>query len=77
VRLPTVTLLELLVESSEMVPHLGGRADCSKRVVLVYARQSEDGHDRVADVLLDRPAVALERGSHLVEVARHDLADRL
>ena len=32
-------------------------------------RQAEDGHDRVADELLDVAAVALELGAHRVEVA--------
>jgi hypothetical protein len=59
-----------------VIAHLSGRAHSSERVVLVHARQPEDGHDRIADVLLDRAAVAFERGPHLVEVARHNLADR-
>jgi hypothetical protein len=60
-----------------MVPHLGGRADGAERVVLVNPRQPEDGHDRVADVLLDGAAVTFERGSHLIEVPRHHFADGL
>src|SRR3954466_4892821 len=69
------TFLELVVESSEMVAHLTGGANRTQRIVLVHARQPEDGHDRVADVLLDKASVALERGSHLVEVPRHHLTD--
>ena len=40
-------------------------------------RQAEHGHDRVADVLLDAPAVVLENLLHLLEVAGHELAERL
>ena len=40
-------------------------------------RDAEDGHHRVADELLDGAAVRLERGAHLLEVARHDAPDRL
>src|SRR5207249_4937270 len=56
---------------------LDGGSDGAERVVLVDAGKAEDGHDRVADVLLDRSAVALECPTHLIEVARHDLAYRL
>ncbi len=37
--------------------NLQGGADCTQRVVLVADGQAEDGHDRVADVLLDGAAV--------------------
>src|SRR5215813_5574631 len=40
-------------------------------------RDAEHGHDRVADELLDRSPVTLEDGLHLLEVARHDTAERL
>jgi hypothetical protein len=43
----------------------------------VQSGQAEDGHDRVADVLLDPSPVVLEDLAHLVEVARHDLSQRL
>src|SRR4051794_11655231 len=39
-------------------------------------REPEHGHDRIADVLLNPPAVPLERGAHLLEVPRHHLAER-
>ena len=71
------SFLELGVEGCEVIAHLGRRPDGPDRVVLVHARQPEDGHDRVADVLLDGAAVAFEGGSHLVEVPRHHLADGL
>ena len=40
-------------------------------------RRAEDRHHRVPDELLDRPAVALEDGAHLLVVAGHDAAQRL
>ena len=40
-------------------------------------RNAEDSHHRVADELLDRPAVALERPSRRLEVPREDAADGL
>ncbi len=40
------------------------------------ARNPEDGHDGVADELLDRAAVAFDRGTHRVEVALHDVSER-
>src|SRR5439155_18769973 len=69
--------LELFVQRRETLAHLDGGSDGAERVVLVDAGKAEDGHDRVADVLLDRSAVPLECPAHLIEVARHDLAYRL
>ena len=66
--------LELVVEPGERLLHREGCANGPQSVVLVCLRQPEDGHDRVADVLLDPASVLLERGLHLVEVPRHDLA---
>src|SRR5439155_26201456 len=40
-------------------------------------RAAEHRHHGVADELLDRPAVALEHGAHLAEVAGHDRAQYL
>jgi hypothetical protein len=47
-----------------------------QRIVLVEAWQAEDGHECVADDLLDRPAVAALHGRHGVEVLGHHLAQR-
>ncbi len=69
-------LLELAVQLRERLLHREGGPDSAKSVVLVDPRQAEDGHDRVADVLLHRSAVMLEDLAHLVEVARHHLAQR-
>ena len=57
--------------------HVRGRTDRANGVVLVPDRQPEDGHHRVADELLHRAAVALERDAHAVEVRRHDVAHRV
>jgi len=73
----TPALIEFLIEHGKPLAHLHGRSHCTERVVLVDARKAEDGHDRVADVFLDRSAMSLERSTHLVEVARHHLAPRL
>ena len=70
-------LLELVVQRREPVAHLGRRADAAERVVLVDAWDAEDGHDGVADELLDRAVVTLDDGAHLVEVADHDPPHRL
>jgi hypothetical protein len=43
----------------------------------VQRRHAEHRHHRVADELLDRAAVPLERRLHSVEVARHHLPERL
>ena len=42
-----------------------------QRVVLVHARDPEHRHHRIADELLDRPAVALDRRADLSEVPIH------
>src|SRR6185369_8649395 len=69
--------LQLGVQRGEAIPHLRGSANRAEGVVFVDARETEDRHDRIADVFLDSAAVAFERASHLVEVTRHDLADCL
>ena len=50
------------------------RAHRPLSVVLVRRRRAPDGHDRVADELLDRAAVALDDGPSQLEVARQELA---
>ncbi len=69
--------LELLVQRGEPFAHVDRRARGPQRVVLVELRDPEHGHHRVADVLLDRPTVALDRPAHRVEVARLHVAERL
>ena len=55
----------------------GCGAHGAQRVVLADGRHAEDGHHGVADELLDRAAVPLDRGARDVEVARHQRAQRL
>ncbi len=57
--------------AADRVTQLGRRADGPQGVVLVHDRHPEDGHDRIADELLDRPAVGLDDGAGELEVARH------
>ena len=73
----TEVVLELAVQLGHGVAHLDRRAHRAKRVVLVQDGDAEDGHDRVADVLLDRAAVPLERLPHGGEVAGLDVAEGL
>jgi hypothetical protein len=54
-----VDLLELSVDPDEFLLHLGGGPHRAERVVLVEPGEAEHGHDCVADVLLDGPAVPL------------------
>ncbi len=51
--------------------HLGRSAHRPQRVVLVRDRDPEDRHDRVADELLDGPAVPLDDRAQVLEVAAH------
>ena len=48
----------------------------SAGVVLVGDGHAERGHDRVADELLDGPALGLDLLAHRREVGVQDLADR-
>ena len=75
--LDAVVALELGVQLAQRIADLGRRADGAKRVVLAHGRHAEHGHDRVADELLHRAAVALEHGLDGLEVAPHDAAEEL
>ena len=72
-----VLAAELVVEPVERVADLGRRANGAERIVLVHDRHAEDGHDRVADELLDGAAVPLEHALHGVEVPPHHAAQEL
>ena len=61
-------LMKIDVQTLESRDHLQGRPDGAARVILVGHRDAEDGHDRVADVLLDRPAPAVDDAGHRREV---------
>ena len=70
--LDVVIAPQLAVQVGERGAQIGsGRADRPERVVVVDRGDAEDRHDRVADELLDRPAVPLEHGARHLEVARH------
>ena len=70
-------LVELLVEHREHALALGRRLHRTQRVVLAAGGDAEDGHDGVADDLLDRAPMRLEDDAHRVEVARLHLAQGL
>ena len=67
----------LEAELGQCIPHLGRRAHCAQRVVLVQRRHAEDGHHGIADELLDRAAVALDDLPHRFEVAGEQRAQPL
>ena len=69
--------LELVVEGGECLAHLDRGPDRAQGVVLVQHRDAEDGHDRVADVLLDDAAMTLDDLAHRTEVARQQVPVRL
>src|SRR5581483_2066831 len=64
---PSELSLEPLVQRRQPRLHLDRGATRPQRVVLVRLGYAEHGEDRVADELLDRAAVALERSAHLAE----------
>jgi hypothetical protein len=76
-QLHAVALGEVGVDRLQRRLHADRRAHGAQRVVLVRARQAEHRHDRVADVLLDLAAVALDLRRHGLEVALLDLVHRL
>ena len=59
----------LQAQLRQSVPHLHRRADGAQGVVLAHLGNAEHGHHRVADELLDRPAVQLDDALHPLEVA--------
>ncbi len=71
------TPFELRVQVRERGPHLERRPRRPQRVVLVGDRDPEDGHHRVAHVLLDRAAVPGDHVMGLVEPAPDELVQRL
>ena len=69
--------LELIVENVECLAHLDGGPDGAQGVVLVQHRDAENGHDRIADVLLNDAPMALDDLAHRIEVARQQVSVRL
>jgi hypothetical protein len=74
-REPQVPLgLGHLGQLGDGVSRADGRARGAQGVVLVQLRRAEDRHHRVADELLHRAAVRLDRAPYRVEVTRHQRA---
>ena len=69
--------LEVLGQGSEPVGDLGRRTDCPCGIVLADPWHAEHGHDRVADVFLDRAAPGLDGRGGQREVVTEDRADAL
>ena len=72
-----VFALDGLAQGGDGCAGVGGGADGAQGVVLVRHRYAEDGHDGVADELLDRAAVALDRPPCGREVAVEHAPQRL
>ena len=69
--------LESGVEQRQLLAQPGGRAYRPQRVVLVQHRDAEDGHHRIADEFLHRPAMMLDHPPGSVEISPHDLPEAL
>ncbi len=69
--------VEPVVQAGERLAELDRGANGAQRVVLVHDRDPESGHDRVADELLDRAAVAFQHLAGGLVVARPDTPKRL
>ena len=68
---------QLVVQCGESFAELACGANGPQGVVLVQDRDSESGHDRVADELLDRATVMFEHAADLDEVPRDHAPVRL
>ena len=68
---------QFLVQRLQRIPDRERRPDGPLRVVVVQPRHAEDDHDRVADVLLDGPAVLLGDLADALEVPAEDRTDHL
>ena len=69
--------LQLLVERRQPGLHLERGPAGTQSIVLMCLGHPENGQHRVADELLHRAPVPLERAPHLVEVREHQAADGL
>ena len=72
-----VLALELVVEVAGSLAQRGCGTHGAKGVVFVQHRHAEDGHDRVADELLDHAAVLLDRAPGRVVVPGQHPAEHL
>jgi hypothetical protein len=69
--------VEVTAHGRDRIDELERGANRPLGVVLTSDRRAPDGHDRVADELLDGAPVALDDGACGVEVARLQVADVL
>ena len=69
--------LDACAERRHGVDEVEGGADGQLGIVLVSGRRAPDGHDRIADELLDGAAVAADHVAGKVEVAGQRVADVL
>ena len=68
---------ELFADRGYPIANLAGCSDGPERVILVRARDPEDGHDGISDELLDRPSMVLDDAANLLEVPAHRSTQRL
>ena len=68
---------QVTAQHRALLAYLGCRANRAQRVVLVRRRHPEDRHDRIADVVLDRPAVTLDRITYAAKPPLHRPPQRL
>jgi hypothetical protein len=68
---------DLGVQAGQPVTDLDRRATCTQRVVLVDRGHSEDGHHGIADELFDDPTMKFDQLAHHIEVAGHEVPQRL
>ena len=69
--------LDRRTQRADRVHELQRRTDATLGVVLVGDRRAPHRHHRVADELLDGPAVSVDHVAGQLEVAGQQLADRL
>ena len=67
----------LHADRRQRVAHLGCGSKRAQRIVLVQHRHAENGHHRVADELLDGPAMTLDDRPHLCKTAVEHGAQQL
>jgi len=69
--------IEVVVQLDQCPLRRRCRPDGTDRVIRIGSRQPEHRDDRIADDLLDRPAVRFENDPHLVEIAGQHLTQGL
>jgi hypothetical protein len=67
---------QFVVQPAKRVAHLARSPECTECVILVHGGNPEDGHDGVADELLDNSTMPLEDPAHGGEVASEDASER-